>query len=139
MPGPLELFQAEQRGKLTKFLSDRPVIGTSANPGLLDSYFAGRNLTMSGGEIGMGGADARLAKIRRRGAYAAGGLMAANTLGLDPFGATSAANNLAMLGAHGAVGHSMWRMGGKGRIAGIGYLAAAGVNTFRSGDNTGPM
>ena len=139
MPGPLELFQQEQRGKLTRFLGDKAVVGSSSSPGLMDSYFSGRNMTMSKGEIGFSETSERLAKHRKRGAMIGGGLLAANTLGLNPFGATSGANNLATLGMHATVGSTMYGMGGGARMAGMGYMAAGAFNTFRSGNNPGPM
>ena len=139
MPGPLELFQAEQKGKLSRFLTKSPVMGSAEKPGLIDSYFSGRNMVNGKEDFAFGEADAALAKRRTRGAYAIGGLLVANTLGIDPFGATSGVNNLAMLGAHATVGSSLYAMGGKSRVAGMAYLGAAALNTFRSGDNAGPM
>jgi hypothetical protein len=139
MPGPLELFAKEQRGKLARFVKDKDLIGKEGAPGLIDSYFAGRNLTMRNGDIGFTAADEVIGKGRRIAAWGAGGLLAANAFMPNAFGVTDAANNLAALGTHGVIGSTMYKMGGAARIAGIGYLGATAVNTFRRGDNTGPM
>lgn len=140
MPGPLEMFQEQQRGKLMRFLQNTPVSGADNAPGLMDGFFGGRNIEFnSNGEIGLSEASDRLAKIRTRGAIAVGSLMAANTLGVNPMGLTSGLNNLAMLGVHATIGSTLYRAGGVGKVAGLAYMGAAAINTFRGGDNAGPM
>jgi len=94
MPGPLDLFQSEQRHKLASFVRGTNVMGSSTEPGLIDGYFQGRNFAPTEGGIGFSEANDRLAMMRRRAGYAAGGLMAANVFGIDPLGMSSAINNL---------------------------------------------
>lgn len=139
MPGPLELFAKEQRGKLISHIKGAPIIGKDRDVGLIDGYLSGRNLRSVGGNIGFSEADAVLAARRSRAVTLGGGLLAANTLGIDPLGLTGMLNNVAALGVHGTAGHTMYKMGGAARIAGLGYLGIAGINTFRTGDNLGPQ
>jgi hypothetical protein len=129
---PISLFNRDQFGKLAN-LNMAKISSTGKN------YFSGKQLTPTPDGLLWSNADAGRAKMRRIGGGITGGLLAANMLGANPLGATDAANNVAMLGAHGAIGYGMMKMTGKARLAGIGYLAAAGINTFRRGDNIGPM
>jgi len=138
MPGPLELFQKQNQAKLASFVKGH-IVGTSSKPGMLDSYFGGRNITIEDGVVGYSEARHDLAKIRTRAGYILGGLAGANVMGLDPMGLTSATNNLARMAAHGAIGSSLYGMGGGARVAGMAYLGATALNTFRAGDNLGPM
>lgn len=139
MPGPLSLFQAEQRGKLRRFMSETPMLSNGESRGMLNAYFAGANMRATDNGISFGADNARRGKIRRIGAGVGGGILAANALGINPFGVRDAAENLGWLGAHATVGHAMYGMGGGARLAGMAYMGAGAINTFRGGDNLGPM
>jgi hypothetical protein len=133
MPGPLDLFRAEQRGKFARMIGDD-------TQGSVKNYFEGRNVSTAGDSLQWGDTNDKLAKTRKYAAGGAAGLLAANAFGFDPFGATSGANNLTQLGANTAIGTTMYGSGSKGlKLAGLGYLATTAVNTFRDGDNMGPQ
>jgi len=133
---PLHLFDQAQYQKAF------PTVGGG-------NYFAGRSVHMQQTQIpggtmgpmnyGLTAPDPRVARNRMIGAGALVGLMGANLLGVDPMGVTSAGTTVAALGVHGFVGSTLYRAGGKTRMLGMGYLAALGINTLRSGDNLGPM
>jgi len=48
-------------------------------------------------------------------------------------------NDLAFLAGHTAIGAGMISMGGVPAVAGTAYLGATAINTFRRGNNIGPM
>jgi hypothetical protein len=132
---PLQLFNREQGHKLME-MSGKD-IGKN-----FSGYFRGQNMkhTNSGLAFMPGDGDARRQTTRRLAAGLTGGLLGANALGINPMGATSAATSLAWLGAHGAIGTTLMNTGyAHSKIAGLGYLGATAVNTFRGGDNMGPM
>ena len=136
-PSPLSLFQQDQRGKLANFLSNKVAQSPKDH---FKSYFQGRNLVEASDGLAWGGAaDAGLATARKVGWGAAAGIAGASAVGIDPFGVTSGAKNVASLGMHGAVGMGLYGMGGKSKLAGIAYLGMTAVNTFRKGDNIGAM
>lgn len=122
---PIDLFKAEQRRKLGALISGNPKAA-------FEGYFQGANFTPRG----ISASNTDIAKARARAAYFGGGLLAANTLGIDPFGITSGITNVVSTAAHAGVGSALF-MGGH-RIMGSAYLAATAVNTFRRGDNLGP-
>lgn len=136
-PSPLSLFQKDQRGKLANFVSEK----VAKNPGdHLKSYFEGRNLVGAGGDLAWGSATNQSVGLARKvGMGAAAGIAGASLLGIDPFGVTSAARAGASAAMHGTIGMGMYRMGGASKIAGLGYLGLTAANTFRRGDNLGPM
>lgn len=136
-PGPIELFKKEQMKKLQSLVGERGVVEMAQEMG--SNYFRGSNISMAGDSIEYSAPNASRAAWRKGVAGAAFGLAAANTLDIGAFGATEQANNVAALGANTVIGTTMYGMGGKARVAGIGYLAATAVNTFRGGDNMGPM
>jgi hypothetical protein len=148
-PNPLNLFNAEQRGKLASFVSDKvkPDFGKSFR-----NYFEGRSITdgskplannagvMQGGALEWSAKGDEGLAFARKAVWGAGaGLAGAGAVGLDPFGITSAAGDVASFAAHGAVGTSFYRMGGRSKLAGLGYLGLTAANTLRGGDNLGPM
>lgn len=137
MPGPIELFKKEQMKKLQSLVGERGVTEIAQEMG--SNYFRGSNVKSIGDSIEYTAENAGVGKLRKGIAGAAFGLAAANALGIEAFGATDQANNLAALGAHATIGSTMYSMGGKAKMAGIGYLAATAINTFRDGDNMGPM
>ena len=115
------------------------MIGDDA-PGTIKNYFQGRNLSPSSDALKWGSADEALGRTRTIAAGGAAGLLAANAFNFDPFGMTSGVNNLAQLGANATIGTTMYGAESKRlKLAGLGYLAATAVNTFRGGDNLGPM
>jgi len=137
MPGPIELFKKEQMKKLQSMVEERSFTEVAQEIG--SNYFKGSNVESIKDTIEYTAANAKRGSYRKGIAGAAFGLAAFNTLGIEAFGATDQANNLASLGAHGVIGSTMYKMGGKARMAGVGYLAATAVNTFRDGDNLGPL
>ena len=129
---PIDLFNKEQMTKLGHLLGEN--FG-----GSVKSYMQGSNIVEKGGDLGWGIANEKLAKTRKYAAAGAAGLLTANALGFDPFGATSGANSLAGLGANLAIGSTMYGSAHGGlKTAGVAYLAATAVNTLRGGDNLGP-
>lgn len=136
-PGPLELFEKEQRSKLLAFSQQ-----TSAFD-MLTNYFAGRNLTINKSDIGFETTSPNmdLRKKLRRGIVGTKlGIAGASVLGVNPFGATDQLNNLSWLATHTTIGVGLFGMKNPiGKVAGVGYLAATLANTFRPGDNLGPL
>ena len=132
---PLVLFKKGQQVKLAKMF-ERGATGfrESASEGMR-GYFGGKQY---GGNAGLG-TSARAATTRKWAAGIGGGLLAANYLGINPLGVTDAATDLASLAGHGILGGAMIKGGGLSKGLGIGYLGLAGLNTFRAGDNRGPM
>ena len=123
---PLNLFNKEQISKL----------------GNMSLNEVGKNVAfyMKGGDFGFGGTSSWYAKRRRAVFGGLAGLGVANALDINPLGLTDMANTLATLGAHGAMGYGIMGSGGRySKAAGVGYLAATALNTFRGGDNVGPM
>lgn len=120
---PLSLFQADQIGKL-------------ANMSMKDMHNAAGAYFRGAGPMGD---NVATGKLRQRVAIGAGSLMAANAVGVNPMGLTDKANNLAMLGVHMGLGYSAFKLGGAGKLLGLGYMALTAGNTFRGGDNVGPM
>ena len=133
MPGPIDLFRGEQFKKLTNFAKQKGFTG------MVGEYFKGGWLGETGGGVGFVNSTTELARARKLTAGIGGGLLAANAMGIDPIGATSAASALAMGGAHAVAGTTMMKMGGKTKLAGMAYLGSAAINTFRGGNNLGPM
>ena len=134
MPGgPISLFHGEQLTKLTGFAKEKGFTN------MVGEYFKGGWLGETAGKVGYVSRDVGVARTRKIAGGVAGGLLAANAAGVDPFGATSAATSLAMGGAHLGIGATMMKMGGRGKLAGMAYLGATAVNTFRRGNNLGPM
>jgi len=138
LPGPISLFRGEQLTKLTGFTKEQ---GVSS---MIGSYFKGQSLQK--GTMGWGVSSARgassaseLASARKTAFGIGGGLLAANTLGIDPFGTVSAGSAVARGGMHVAIGSTMMKMGGKTKLAGMAYLGVGAANLFRSGNNLGPM
>ena len=109
-------------------------------------YFKGQSLNIKkirsrGKTLGVHGLtepDASLASKRKWGWGIAGGVLGASVLGFDPLGATTAASEAGKLGFHLGVGGTMFNLGGKTRLLGVGYLGLGAANMFRSGDNVGP-
>lgn len=120
---PLSLFQGDQLTKLAKLSGEDIGKGFSA-------YWHGE---------GALGADPRVARIRQRSIMAAGSLIGANALNINPFGLTDKVNNMVAFGAHMGLGYAAFKLGGAGKLLGLGYMAMAGANTFRPGDQIGPM
>ncbi|RMG66898.1 MAG: hypothetical protein D6710_11995 [Nitrospirae bacterium] len=135
MPGPLEIFKAEQVKKLQAFARDRGAINMAR------AYFEGRNITMTAaGDLAHTAENESLRKVRRFTAGAALGIAGADALGINPLNLTEAAKSAAMLGVHGTIGYGMMGMGsGVAKLAGTAYLGSTVLNTFRGGDNIGPM
>lgn len=131
---PIDLFNKEQRTKLMHMLGEN-------TGGSVKSYMQGSNIEKAAdGSMSWGAADEKLAKARKYTAGAAAGLLTANALGFDPFGATSGVNSLVGLGANIGIGATMYGSAHGGlKTAGLAYLAGTAVNTFRPGDNIGPM
>jgi hypothetical protein len=131
---PLNLFNKDQLLKLAN-MSPAQMLGGA------QSYFRGRTLRHGSEGLGFAGSINRgKAKVRRVAAGVGGGLLAANLLDIDPFGATGAANTLARLGAHGAAGLGITKMNmPHARLAGTAYMGFTAVNTLRGGNNLGPM
>lgn len=136
-PGPLELFEKEQRTKLLAFSNQ-----TSAFD-MLTNYFAGRNLEVNKTGIGFeaSGPNTDIRRKLRRGVVGTKlGIAGASVLGINPFGVTDQLNNLSWLATHATIGAGLFGMNNPiGKVAGIGYLAATAINAFRSGDNLGPL
>ena len=119
---PLLLFKQQSRARLGKEM------------GGPRGYFKG---SMPGGTTSQ-----RAAKTRRIAGYTAGGLLAANTLDINPFGATDMVSNVAAIGGHGAVGMGLMRGRGADKLSrtlGMGYLGLGGMNMLRPGNNMGPF
>lgn len=133
MPGPLELFQGEQRKKLWSFLGEQS-FGEN-----LSSYLAGKNVASKTGKMGWGAEDSSRGLFRKALVGGGGGVLAASALGINPFGVTSGLANLGALGGHFTIGSAMYGMGGAGSVAGIGYLGLTALNAFTRGDNLGPL
>jgi hypothetical protein len=143
---PLVLFKKDQRTKLAKMF-DRGVSGfqEDASRGI-GEYFRGKQY---GSMLPPGAARReargsrgmhRRATTRTVAAGIGGGLMAANYLDFNPFGATDLATSAASLAGHGVFGGSMLMgKGGLSKGLGMGYLGLAGLNSLRRGDNPGPM
>ena len=106
-------------------------------------YWKGQSMrVIKGAKRGIHGlteADPSVGTMRKLGWGAAGGLLASSMVGFDPMGATSMAGSAANLGFHGALGGTMYNLGGKTRMLGMGYLGLAGINLFRKGDQIGPL
>jgi len=133
LPGPISMFKGEQLKKLTGFVKSEGY-GTS-----MGKYLGGQSVKVEGGALKWTMAD-NAAKMHRRTTFGVGGgLLAAQTLGVDPLGATSAGSTLFRAGGHAAIGSTMMKMGGKTKLAGIGYLGVGAVNLFSSGNQLGPM
>jgi hypothetical protein len=136
-PGPLELFEKEQRSKLLAFSRQ-----TSAFD-MLTNYFAGKNLSINKTDIDFEASspDMDIRRRLRRGVVGTKlGIAGANVLGINPFGVTDQLNNLSWLATHATIGMGLFGMKNPiGKVAGIGYLGATLINTFRSGDNFGPL
>jgi len=138
-PGPLEMFKREQFNKLRGFMGQRGFMDNLQS--VAKPYFQGSNVEeISEQGIRWSQANEKLGTYRKAIAGTAFGLAAANTLGISAFGATEQATNVGMLGAHYTVGSALMGMGGKPRLAGMGYLGMTAYNTlFNEGDNPGPM
>jgi len=134
---PLKLFEREQLNKLSKLMDQQGFSSVASD--MSKQYFAGRTVKNIGSSIEYTAENAKLATARKVIAGSAAGLLAANALGINPGGITDKLNSAAALGTHYAVGRSLMGMGGAARVAGIGYLGATAINTFRDGDNIGPM
>jgi hypothetical protein len=121
---PLHLFDAEQ----------------AAKAGWGKGYFKGRSLDVSQeGAYSMTKTDSFIGGRRKKAAWAAGGLLGANVLGFDPFGATSMADTALGATFHAAAGGTMYNLGGRMRYAGVGYFGLMGINALRSGNQWGPF
>lgn len=126
---PLKLFDSDAYQKI---LSDAG--GNAA------AFFSGRSLHIGPGRLhSLTAPNESVAKFRKGFAWGTGGLLGANLLGLDPFGAVSATTNVAKFGAHAFIGSTMFGMGGKARMLGTAYLGLLGWNTLKSGNQWGPM
>jgi hypothetical protein len=102
-------------------------------------YFQGRSMHVNPQGIhGVTAADDSIAMRRKIGMGIAGGAMGAGMLGFDPFGLTSLAGGAANLGFHAGLGGTMFNLGGKTRLLGMGYMGLGVANMFRQGDNIGP-
>lgn len=123
---PLNLFDIDQANK--------------AGFGTFNTFFKGQSLRIApDGGHSMITTSARTAGRRKIAGWTAAGLLGANLVGVDPFGATSLATQAGAATFHAAVGGTMYNLGGKTRLAGIGYLAAMGINALRSGNQWGPL
>ena len=134
---PLKLFEKEQFNKLAKLMDEQGT--TNVLGDMSKQYFAGRTVEGVDSVVRYTPVNEGLARSRKVLAGAGAGLLAANALGINPGGVTDKLNDLSMLGAHYTIGRSLMGMGGLKRVAGIGYLGATAINTFRNGENTGPM
>jgi hypothetical protein len=137
VPGPIAMFRGEQLRKLGEFSKETGAMN------MAKEYFKGGQLSImqgaSKGEVAWSHHMEEFARTRRLAAIGGGGLLAANTLGIDPLGITSTATSVARVGMHGLIGATALKMGGKTKLAGMAYLGLGAVNLFRSGDNLGPM
>jgi len=133
---PLVLFKKEQASKLGKVF-ERGLGRFSTNaPEMMKEYFAGKQY----GSTADLGAELSRARTRKVTAGIGLGLVTANALGINPLGVTDAATNTAMLGVHSMIGSSMIKYGaGLSKGLGVGYLGLTALNTFRRGENAGPM
>lgn len=142
---PISSFNREQFSKLKRLIKDDGYGDSMVS--MAENYFAGKtmkgvNAAGTAIEYAQASADEMRSLAFKRKAVAAGiaGVAAASTLGLNPGGITDKLANVGWLGAHYAVGSTLVGMGGKNRVAGIGYLGATAYNTlFNKGDNPGPM
>lgn len=139
---PLKLFQREQLGKLSR-LMDTNGTGSTLG-GMARQYFSGQTISrISDSAIEYAPMEAqaamRIANRRKLIAGTAFGLAAANSLDINPGGITDKLTNASMLGVHYGIGRTLMGMGGKTKLAGMAYLGTAALNTFRPGDNLGPM
>ena len=133
LPGPISMFKGEQLKKLTGFVKSE---GYGSSMG---KYLGGQSVKVEGGALKWGGAN-DAARMHRRTAFGVGGgLLAAQTLGIDPLGITSAGSSLYKAGGHVAIGSTMMKVGGKTKLAGMAYLGVGAANLFQSGDQLGPM
>jgi len=139
MPGPLELFKKDQMQKLGAMMDKNGALDTIEIMG--KNYFAGSNIKSIGADaIEYDAPNAAKGTFRKAVAGTAFGLAAANALDINPFGITDQATNLGMLGVHATIGTTLMGMGGKAKVAGIGYLGLTAYNTLLNpGDNAGPM
>jgi urease beta subunit len=134
---PLETHSKEQYSKLAKMMGQPGASSKFADIGY--NYFQGRNIKSIGEAIEYTDPNIALANKRKIIAGTAFGLAAANAMDFNPGGITDTATTTAAFGGHYFAGRTLMGMGGRARVAGIGYLAATAVNTLRSGDNLGPM
>jgi hypothetical protein len=123
--GPLDAFQNEQSKKLLR----------EQGWGAAKNYMSGMNFNGSSWSA----IDPGRGRARKTAAGLAGGLLAASALGVNPLGLASAASSLTALGANVTAGHTLYNMGGGFRAAGVGYLGLTAFNTFRGGNQPGPM
>lgn len=124
---PLNLFNKEQASKLAKTSPSGFMQGAK-------NYFGGDSLMATpGGYAWRGARNSEAASLRQIAGAIAGGYAALSALDMNPL------SGVARLAGHGAIGMGLLGMGGGASVAGMGYLAAAGVNTFRGGNNMGPM
>lgn len=134
---PFEAYNREQFGKYARLVQKEGITGLGKD------YFAGKTITSiedSARYTEASSSNLANMALKRKMLYgAAFGLAAANSLDINPGGLTDKATSAAFLGAHYTIGRGLMGMGGKGKIAGIGYLAATALNTFREGDQQGPM
>lgn len=128
---PFEGYNKEQFGKLARMAGDTSLTNIGKN------YFTGRQISTIGESgIKYTEASARLASQRKLLYGGVLGLAAANALDINPGGLTDKVNNVAALGAHYTIGKGLM---GVNKLAGIGYLGMTAINTFRPGDQIGPM
>jgi len=134
---PLDAHNMEQYRKLGQLIGSKE--SNVAFSDIAYNYFQGRNIKNVGQAIEYTDPNRALSRNRKMLYGTAFGLAAANALDINPGGVTDKATSLGMLGGHYYAGKTLMAMGGKAKIAGLGYLGAAAINTFREGDNLGPM
>lgn len=135
IPGARHLIGYSKSNPLHLFDIDKAAKISSSDP----YFFAGKTIQVgAGGAHTLSAADPRLARNRKIGAGVIGGLGAMNLLGVDPMGATTGGNTALGGAFHASVGGTMFNLGGKTRMAGIGYLGLGVVNAMRAGNQVGP-
>ncbi len=142
---PITSFNKEQFRKLRTLAKANGMGDTLMSAG--ENYFAGKTIKgVNAAGTGIDYAQASAEEMRslafKRKTIAGGvaAVGAASVLGINPGGITDKLENLGALGGHYAVGSTLMGMGGRNKVAGIGYLGATAYNTlFNTGDNLGPM
>lgn len=128
---PLDLFNKDQRQKLTAFYSSNGLTTTASK--MFDGFFAGKELPFG---MASGGKTAeQVAKYRKTAAGVGAGLLAINAFAPDSL--VDRAADLATGGIlHGTIGRALQNLN---KPLGMGYMGWAGINALRSGNNLGPM
>jgi hypothetical protein len=138
VPGVSKMVPVTATSPLDLFDYDRFQKAVSSESGNI--FFSGRSLQIgSSGKHSFTAPDAAIGRSRMVGAGVMAGLLGSSALGIDPFGAVSAATSVGAFGSHALLGSAMYRMGGKGKVLGTGYLGLLGYNTLQAGNQPGPL